>query len=179
MSNTLKLIERVRSTTETGTNYAVAKALGMNPSNFMRVLSGKNWPGPAAQLRMAELLRIDLRDIVALINEDKAKSEADRAYWRSVCTEGVRQAIDAAGKAAAAFIIGTGLIGLTPRAQAEGNVQPFFSAQNIAQDQQVMPVTQVYIMRNWLMRKIKGLAARLHSAFQKPNRFTVAAMCPA
>ena len=107
MSNTLKLIERIRSTTETGTDYAVAKALGITQSNLIEIKKGKRWPGPKAQVRMSELLKIELKDIVAFIGEDKATSEAERLHWRSLCSESVRSWLDAATKTAACFILAT------------------------------------------------------------------------
>lgn len=126
MSNTLKLIERVRSTTETGTDYAVAKALDMSQSTLIEIKKGKRWPGQKSQLRMSDVLKIDLKDIVALINEDKAKSERERAHWRSVCPEAIHSWLDAAGKTAAAIVIATSLTltwGIT-RHLKESNVYP-------------------------------------------------------
>jgi hypothetical protein len=105
VSNTLKLIERVRSKTETGTDYAVAKALGMNQSNLRRILKGKSFPGDKARRQMVDLLPdVTLSDVVALINEDKAQSEADRAYWRSLCAASVRAWLDSATAIAASLI---------------------------------------------------------------------------
>lgn len=121
MSNTLKLIERVRSLTDTGTDYAVAKMLGMQQSYLIEVKKGRRFPGQKAQLRLADLLKIDLRDVMALINEDKAKSEAERLHWRSLCSEGVRAALTATGTVAAS-LAATALIfigGIPARANAD------------------------------------------------------------
>lgn len=104
MSNTLKLIERVRSMTEAGTDYAVAKALGMTQSNLIEIKKGKRWPGPKSQIAMSDLLKIDLKDIVAFINEDKATSEAERSHWRSLCSPEARERLAAAIAATAASL---------------------------------------------------------------------------
>lgn len=109
MSNTLKIVERIRERTGTGTDYAVAKALDMNPSNFRRVMAGTGWLGEKAQRRAAALLGIPFPDINALVNEDKAKSEPERAYWRSLCAEGVRAIINASTTIAATIIAAAAL----------------------------------------------------------------------
>lgn len=109
MSDTLKLIERVRAVTQTGTDYAVAKALEMDQSYLILVKKGKRFPGMKAQLKMAELLGIDLKDIVAVINGDKADNEADRAYWRSLWSERLHQALAGASTTAAGVLIALAL----------------------------------------------------------------------
>lgn len=109
MSNSLKIIARVRELVKNGTDYAVAKALGMNQSNLTRILHGKGHLGDKAQRKAAELLGLPFADINALVNEDKAQTEAERSYWRSLCAERIRAAIDAAGKIAAAVIIAAAL----------------------------------------------------------------------
>lgn len=110
MSNSLKIVERVRAITETGTDYAVAKALGMNQSNLGRVLKGTNFLGPRAQMEAARLLGIDLTAIAALVNEDKASTDAARSYWRSLCPARVREAINVAAETATALSVAAALI---------------------------------------------------------------------
>lgn len=118
MSNTLKIIERVRETTGTGTDYAVSKVLGMSQSNLGRVLKGEGFLGDKAQRLAAKILGLSFDDVNALVNEDKAHSEADKAYWRSLCPEAVRAIIDAATKTAAACIVATALISSQGKAHA-------------------------------------------------------------
>ncbi len=81
MEATLRLIEQVRRALPTKSNYAVSKALEMPQSQLSEVLKGKYGLGPKAQLRIAEILKRDLRDIMVLTEEDKAKTENDREFW--------------------------------------------------------------------------------------------------
>jgi Phage related protein len=81
MPNTLNLIEQVRRHVPKHTDYAVAKALEMNQSNLARVLVGKQGLGPKAVVRVAEILQRDLRDVLCLVEEDKAKTPKEREFW--------------------------------------------------------------------------------------------------
>ena len=81
MPNTLNLIEQVRARLPRQTDYAVAKTLEMSQSNLTRVLAGKSGLGPKAVVRLAEILHRDLRDVLTLVEEDKAKTPKDREFW--------------------------------------------------------------------------------------------------
>jgi transcriptional regulator with XRE-family HTH domain len=81
MPNTLNLIEQVRRRVPRPTDYAVAKALEMSQSNLTRVLAGKSGLGVKAAVRISEVLQRDLRDVLCLVEEDKAKSAKEREFW--------------------------------------------------------------------------------------------------
>jgi hypothetical protein len=53
----------------------------MSQSNLTRVLAGKSGLGPKAVVCIAETLRRDLRDILCLVEEDKARSAKEREFW--------------------------------------------------------------------------------------------------
>jgi hypothetical protein len=147
MSNTLKIIARVRERTDTGTNYAVSKALGITQSNLDRILKEEGYLGDKAQREAAKLLGIAFDDINALVNEDKAKSDADRAYWRSLYPEGIRAFLDIAGKAAAIWLLATAL--------NLSSVNPADAAQmRVSAELSKLP-----IMRHWLQRFRRWLGA--------------------
>jgi hypothetical protein len=82
VKNTLALIARVREKTETRTNYAVAKALRMSPANLDRVLKGKSGLGNEACFRAAKLLHLPVAEVIAYVEEDRAKSAELREFWR-------------------------------------------------------------------------------------------------
>lgn len=109
MSNSLKIIDRVRTSTGTGTDYAVAKALGMSQTNLSKVIKGERGLGPTAIFAAAKILNVEAQDLFYLVREDRAKSEAERLHWRSLCSEAVRTFFDIAGKAAAALTLATAL----------------------------------------------------------------------
>jgi hypothetical protein len=81
MPNTLQLIEQVRRRLPRETDYAVAKALEMQQSTLTKVLAGKQGLGPKAVIRVAELLQRDVRDVLVLVEEDKAVRPKDREFW--------------------------------------------------------------------------------------------------
>lgn len=142
MSNTLKLIERVRSTTERGTDYAVAKALRMPQSYLIEVKKGRRWPGQASQIAIAELLKMDLKDVMALVNEDKAKTPGEREYWRGLLSARIREAFNTAGKTAAAWLVAAMILTSGYPGKAEAGVRGEM-------------LTNLYIMRT-LRRWLRG-----------------------
>jgi hypothetical protein len=81
MPNTLNLLEQVRRRVPRGTDYAVAKALEMDQSHLAKVLCGKAGLGPMAVTRVSEILQRDLRDVLVLVEEDKAKTRKQREFW--------------------------------------------------------------------------------------------------
>ena len=81
MPNTLNLLEQVRARVPRHTDYAVAKALEMDQSHLAKVLCGKAGLGPMPVVRVAEILQRDLKDILVLVEEDKAKTRKQREFW--------------------------------------------------------------------------------------------------
>ena len=81
MPNTLNLIEQVRRRVPKHTDYAVSKALEMDQSGLARVLCGKAGLGPKAVIRISEILQRDVRDILVLVEEDKATTAKSREFW--------------------------------------------------------------------------------------------------
>jgi hypothetical protein len=81
MPNTLNLLEQVRARVPKHTDYAVAKALEMDQSHLAKVLCGKAGLGPIPVVRVSEILQRDLKDVLVLIEEDKAKTRKQREFW--------------------------------------------------------------------------------------------------
>jgi hypothetical protein len=81
MPATLAFLEQVRRTTPTKTDYAIAKALGIQQSHLRRIMIGEVGLGPKQIIRVSEILGKDLRDVFVLIEEDKARKPADREFW--------------------------------------------------------------------------------------------------
>jgi hypothetical protein len=81
MPNTLNLLEEVRRRVPRGTDYAVAKALEMDQSHLAKVLCGKAGLGPIPVVRVSEILQRDLKDVLVLVEEDKAKTRKQREFW--------------------------------------------------------------------------------------------------
>jgi plasmid maintenance system antidote protein VapI len=103
MNSTHQLIERVRTTTDTRSDYAVAKALGITPQRISRYLRGLDEiHDDAAITRAAELIGDDPAALLAEFQAERAKSENARRAWR-------RLAVLAREHAAAALLLGVGM----------------------------------------------------------------------
>lgn len=81
-SYSLEVIEAVRVRTKTKTNYAVSKALGITQSTLNKVLAGERNLGNKAALKASELLERDLKVMLIMLENDRARSDDERDYWR-------------------------------------------------------------------------------------------------
>lgn len=111
MRNTEAIIERVRARTDTGTNYAVSKALGMSQSNLARVLKGGSSLGNEACFRAAALLDMDPADVIAYVEEDRAPTPEKKEFWRTRLPR-VLPTVAAAALAIVGYKVGAGTDGL-------------------------------------------------------------------
>lgn len=81
MTPSAMLAEKVRATTETKTDYATARALGVSQSYLKQVLMGNRNFGPEACVRASELLNQPLSAVLAEIELSKATSPEKKAFW--------------------------------------------------------------------------------------------------
>lgn len=81
MTPSALIAEKIRATTETGTNYATAKALGISQSNLKQILDGSRNLGIEACVRAAELLKQPLSEIIAEVEMSRAHSPEKKAFW--------------------------------------------------------------------------------------------------
>lgn len=81
MTPSAMLAEKVRETTETRTDYATARALGVSQSYLKQVLLGQRNLGPEACVRASELLRQPLTAVLAEIELSKAQTPEKKAFW--------------------------------------------------------------------------------------------------
>ncbi len=108
MNASQKIVERVRATTETKTDYAVAKALGMPQHALTRVVRGQSNLGIEASFRAADLLRTDPAKLIAAVEQDRAPAEK-KAFWKAhaaaivagllLASHPVKQAVSAEARA--------------------------------------------------------------------------------
>lgn len=80
MTPSIALAEKVRERTNTGTDYAVAKALGISQSNLAKILEGKRGFGNEACFRAAEILGQDPKDIIAELELHRAGPDK-KQFW--------------------------------------------------------------------------------------------------
>lgn len=83
MNNTIRLLERVRQTVPRQSKNALAEAIGVERSNLRRFYRGKGFPNGISQIEIARILNMDLKDVVAYIAEDKAKSDVAKKAVRA------------------------------------------------------------------------------------------------
>lgn len=81
MTPSIAIAEAVRKTTDTATDYAVAKALGISQSNLKQVLAGKRSLGIEALFRAAALLDKTERELFAEVQFHSAKTPEKKAFW--------------------------------------------------------------------------------------------------
>jgi transcriptional regulator with XRE-family HTH domain len=80
MTPSIALAEKVRERTQTKTDYAVAKALGISQSNLAKILEGKRGFGNEACFRAAEILGRDPKDIIAEVELHRAGPDK-KTFW--------------------------------------------------------------------------------------------------
>lgn len=81
MTPSIALAERIRDTTKTRTDYAVAKALGVTQTNLKQILEGKRGFGTEACVRAAEILRVPVEQVLAEIELPRARTAEKKAFW--------------------------------------------------------------------------------------------------
>lgn len=81
MTPSALIAEKVRATTETRTDYATARALGISQSNLKQVLMGTRNLGTEACVRAAELLSQPLSEVLAEVELSKAQTPEKKAFW--------------------------------------------------------------------------------------------------
>jgi malate/lactate dehydrogenase len=81
MRETLLLLDRVRRALPSKSNYALAKALGTSQSDLNRVMTGEHGLGLKSLVRIAEITEIPLIDVLAITQEEIAKTPGNKAFW--------------------------------------------------------------------------------------------------
>ncbi len=81
MSETTKYLDRVRKLTDTGTDYAVAKLLGLSENSINQYRKGTRTFDDAAALRVARALAIEVAEVIAARNVDRAKTKEEKEEW--------------------------------------------------------------------------------------------------
>jgi transcriptional regulator with XRE-family HTH domain len=101
MNATQRYLDAAKVRGGLSSDYALAKRLGMPLSTMSGYRTGARHFDAKAAFQVAQVAGVDAREIIAAVEMDKAKSENDRDFWRSVAT------------AAASILLG-GFVGLQP-----------------------------------------------------------------
>lgn len=122
-----RYLDRLAASMGGVTDYRLAKVLDVGHSRISNYRNGRSTLDTAICWKIAELLGIDARQIIAEVEADRAKDEAGRRVWL-----GRLSALG--GKAAAVAISSTMLLGATPgevRASTVSADSVYFTILNI------------------------------------------------
>lgn len=84
MLTTRELVERLRSTTETGSKYSVAKALGVKPPTVDDWLKKSYVMNDTCGLKAAEILHIQADYVLTCLQAERAKGSPSARQWRHI-----------------------------------------------------------------------------------------------
>ena len=93
-------LDQVAKNTETGSDYAIAKILDISTQRVSKYRGGANFDDEMC-IKVADLLKIDVREVIAASNYHREKSDKKKAFWESIFEK----------SAVACLILGLGLIG--------------------------------------------------------------------
>lgn len=110
MKATVQFLDAVKSRHSIPSDYALAPMLGITRAQVSRLRHGKDFFSDVTAMKVAGLLEIDAGIVVASAHAERAKSEGEKALWRSV--------IDRLGGVAACLLIGVATLASPPPAQA-------------------------------------------------------------
>lgn len=87
------LINAAGSSTGCKTDYKLAQVLEIPTQRLSDYRSGKRMPDAYACTRIAQVLKRDPLEIIAIVEAGSAKNEAQRAFWRSFKFCGTRNSL--------------------------------------------------------------------------------------
>ncbi len=81
MLTTCDLVERLKSVTDTGSAYAVAKLLGTTQSSLTNYMSGTRTMSDEVGLKAAKILKIEPDYVLACLSAERAKGTPTGRQW--------------------------------------------------------------------------------------------------
>jgi predicted transcriptional regulator len=91
--NTRRYLDRCRRLTESGSDYAVAKLLGVSEDAINGYRTGRRCMDNNTCRKIAETLGVPLVDVIVAAEIERAKNAQDRAAWRKWLKRSVRVAL--------------------------------------------------------------------------------------
>ena len=82
MRNTIALLDRARKLCIPPTDYQLAKRLEVTPQRLSNWRRQSSVPDNQVAFRLAKLLEMPTTDVIAYFEEDKAKDDKTREFWR-------------------------------------------------------------------------------------------------
>lgn len=84
MLSTVDLLDVAKHKQGDVSDYRLAKILGINPNAISNYRAGRSAPENPIAMRLAALCGLDPVEVVAWVNIERNKSEADREFWSLV-----------------------------------------------------------------------------------------------
>lgn len=97
--------EALKARGDSGSDYAVSKALGLSRQAISKIRSGLNGLGNDAGIKAAEVIGMDPLRILAILGAERSKTEVERSTWELL--------LKRLGGMAAAFVFAAVLLGGT------------------------------------------------------------------
>lgn len=81
MKTTTQYLDSAKSVLGIGSDYALAKALGIRTTTISNYRSGRNHFDDATAIKIAAILKIDPLEVIAAANVERAKNDDARRVW--------------------------------------------------------------------------------------------------
>lgn len=81
---TSDLLQGLKGLTATGTVYAVAQLIELHEDTVRGWFKGGHFPDALAQTKIAALLDLPIEHVMAIVEHDRAHTEAARAHWQDL-----------------------------------------------------------------------------------------------
>lgn len=81
MKSTTYYLDQIAKLTETGSDYAVAKLLGISGSRICNYRNGRAHFDDMICLKVANILQIELTEVIASANYQREKDKNKKAFW--------------------------------------------------------------------------------------------------
>lgn len=82
MQSTHEFLQAVKARHSVKSDYALAPLLGVTRASISRLQSGKDFMGDSTAIKVAKLLEIDARYVLACTHAERAKEETEKAVWQ-------------------------------------------------------------------------------------------------
>lgn len=84
MKTTVEFLDAVKACSNVPSDYALASVLGITRSQVSKLRLGKDFLGDSTAMRVANVLKIDPRYVVACAHAERAKQADERALWLDI-----------------------------------------------------------------------------------------------
>lgn len=95
MKNQQFYIDQVRKLTETGSDYAVAKKLGITRQRMSHYKHGRHYFDDELAFRVAELLKVSPAEVIAAVHLEKSSTPEKQAFWKKALEKAAAAGITA------------------------------------------------------------------------------------